>query len=306
TAIITGANTGIGLSTARTLLHLHPRTLILACRNLPSASTARDTLLASYPSTKTNIITKHLDLSSYASVRSFTREITSEVENLDLLVLNAGSAFFADFQLGNEGRERTVQNMFLSNVLLLLGLLPLLEKSAGRVTWVGSRRAYEIITRSHPDTTFLNIESGSILDWFDREEGYDMMNRYGEVKFLCLAFFYELATRLQQRGGEGGGRVILNMICPGAVRTNLARNLPVWYRPLVWVFQKLVSRSAEEAGVLVVRAGVVVGGESHGVFFGDHEVERVHPFFESDEGKRVVKGIWQETMQEMKRVGVVP
>ncbi|PYI11880.1 NAD(P)-binding protein [Aspergillus sclerotiicarbonarius CBS 121057] len=311
TAIITGSNTGIGLSTARHLLSLHPKTLILACRNTTSATSTRSTLLSEFPSTTTTILIKHLDLSTYASVRSFAKEIRSEVDILDLLVLNAGSAFFADFKIGEEGRERTVQNMFLCNALLVLELLDKLTESKGRVTWVGSRRAYEPMQQH----TLHNIGSGSgsILDLFDQKEGYDMMRRYGEAKFLCLGFFYELARRVKDKQTEGDGegkgkgkKVVVNMVCPGAVRSSLARNLPLSYRPLVWLYQRLVSRSPEEGAVLVLNAGLVVGEESHGVFFGDDKVERMHPFFESQEGKQILKSIWQETMAELKKVVVIP
>ncbi|PWY69747.1 putative short-chain dehydrogenase/reductase family protein [Aspergillus heteromorphus CBS 117.55] len=269
TAIVTGGNTGIGLAVARELLRLQCKTLILACRDATRAEAARQTLLAEFPSLPRDTVQlRSLDLDSYSSVHNFAAEIRRDIPVVDLLVLNAGAGFFPAMQSSAESHERTIQTMYLSNVLLLLSLLPHLEASkqksgrVARVTWVGSRKAYEV-----PARQAFPGDGQSVLAYYDDPEHYDLMTRYGEAKHLCLAFFYELCRRITR------DQVVVNMVCPGAVATELARNVPAIYQPIVWVMHKVVSRSPEKAAWLVVNAAVVAGDDSHGVFFGDEKIE---------------------------------
>ncbi|PYH97288.1 short-chain dehydrogenase/reductase family protein [Aspergillus ellipticus CBS 707.79] len=301
TAIVTGGNTGIGLGVARELLRLQCKTLILACRSPSRAESARQSLLAEFPSLPPDTIQfKSLDLDSYTSVQNFVAEIRRDVPVVDLLVLNAGAGFFPTLETSAEHHERTIQTMYLSNVLLLLSLLPHLEASkdkSGRVshvTWVGSRMIYPIIQKN-----VLPADDESILGYFDNPEHYVMMERYGQSKLLCLAFFYELCQRL------GRDRVIMNMVCPGAVATELARYMPLVYKPLVWVYYKLVNRTTEKGAWLVLNPSLVAGAHSHGAFYGDENVEPVHPFFKTEAGSHLQRRVWEETMVEMGKTQLV-
>jgi NAD(P)-dependent dehydrogenase (short-subunit alcohol dehydrogenase family) len=79
TAIVTGANSGIGLVTARTLAE-HGAKVILAVRNVEAGHAAAGRMPGA---TQVHA----LDLASLASVRSFAARIDTSV---DLLVNNAG------------------------------------------------------------------------------------------------------------------------------------------------------------------------------------------------------------------------
>ena len=86
TALVTGANTGIGYETARVLAERGARVL-LGCRVAERAQAARDRILALHP--KAEVVLLSLDLGSLASVRSAADEVSGEAR-LDLLINNAG------------------------------------------------------------------------------------------------------------------------------------------------------------------------------------------------------------------------
>lgn len=95
TAIITGANTGLGYETARQLLALNLSTVILAVRNISKGETAKNALVAD-SAVKTHnpdavIKVVQLDMDDYASVKTFASKVKAEVPALHLLLLNAGN-----------------------------------------------------------------------------------------------------------------------------------------------------------------------------------------------------------------------
>src|SRR5438067_108857 len=87
TAVVTGANTGIGYETARALAE-RGATVILACRDSRKAEQAASRIKAGDARARVEVV--DLDLASLASVRSAAGEIRSAAPSLDLLVNNAG------------------------------------------------------------------------------------------------------------------------------------------------------------------------------------------------------------------------
>lgn len=87
TAIVTGANTGIGLETAR-MLALKGANVVLACRNPEKGEAALTRIRAENPKGETSLAA--LDLSDLDSVAAFATAFASKYERLDLLVNNAG------------------------------------------------------------------------------------------------------------------------------------------------------------------------------------------------------------------------
>lgn len=89
TVLITGANSGLGLETAREILHSKPERLILAVRDLGKGNEARKLLAGANPS-GAKIDVRKLDQSSFQSVQAFVAGL--EGERVDIAILNAGSS----------------------------------------------------------------------------------------------------------------------------------------------------------------------------------------------------------------------
>ena len=87
TVFITGANSGLGYYTAKALAEKNAHVL-LACRSLEKANSAIEKLKSLNPEGKFTPI--ELDLSDLNNVSETVSKISSEFENLDLLINNAG------------------------------------------------------------------------------------------------------------------------------------------------------------------------------------------------------------------------
>lgn len=241
TAVVTGANSGIGRETARELARLGHH-VVLLCRNEERAAEAKADIDASVDGASTEVV--RCDLSSQADVRRAAAELLDRLDRLDLLVNNAG--------IEVRKRERTAEGvdvMLATNhigpFLLTRLLLPLLERSAPSRIVVVASDAHKF-SKLH-------------LDDLQAERGYGLLGlpRYGETKLMNLLFTRELARRI-----EGTG-VTVNAVHPGAVSTNLGAP-PKLVAALVSRFMK-----TPEAGALTtlhVATDPALAGVSGGYF----------------------------------------
>src|ERR1043166_1434044 len=86
-ALVTGANSGLGLQTARALAAKGAH-VVLACRGEAKALAAMAAIRAQVPNAKLEFLS--LDLSDLDSVRAAAGEFATRHERLDLLINNAG------------------------------------------------------------------------------------------------------------------------------------------------------------------------------------------------------------------------
>lgn len=126
TLIVTGANTGLGLETARHFVRLGAEKVILAVRTL---SKGEEAAKAIEQSTGRQDVTEvwQLDMSNFQSVQEFARRAQG-LDRVDAIVENAGVAR-SNFSL-EEGFESTVTVNVVSTFLLALNMMPILRKSA--------------------------------------------------------------------------------------------------------------------------------------------------------------------------------
>ena len=96
TAIITGANKGIGLAVAKDLIAKNYQ-VILACRDTVKGKMAEEFL-------GSNTTFLELDLSKPSSINQFVNQINSDYSEIDVLYNNAG-LIYKDFELTEEGYE---------------------------------------------------------------------------------------------------------------------------------------------------------------------------------------------------------
>jgi retinol dehydrogenase-11 len=198
TAIVTGANTGIGYVTALDFAKRGCR-VILACRNRDRANDAKNKIVSL--TGNENVVVKLIDMESLASVREFAKDINTTESRLDILVNNAGAADLPD-KTTEDGLQVEMAINYFSPFLLTNLLLNLLKASApSRVVNVSSALAKLI--RS------LNLDE---LNKFDGD-----WNLYNKSKLCNIYFTQELARRL-----EGTG-VTTYSLHPGAVHTDFQR-----------------------------------------------------------------------------------
>ncbi|MGP5929314.1 oxidoreductase [Corynebacterium glyciniphilum] len=200
TAIITGANSGLGLVTATELAH-HGANVVLAVRNTTAGESAVATIRAATAGGKVSV--RELDLASLNSVRDFAAHMSNELDRIDLLVNNAGLVILGDRKTTSNGFELHLGTNHLGHFALVGRLLPLLE--LGR-----SPRVVSLSSLSH---------KGAHLDFDDimHEKTWDASAAYGASKLANTVFGIELDRRLRATGSP----VISTLAHPGVSRSNL-------------------------------------------------------------------------------------
>lgn len=272
TAIVTGASNGIGTEIAAQLLERGVSTTVLAVRDVKKGEATRKLLLArnsiKHANPEAVIKIMKLDTENYGSVQSFAQNFLAEHSELHLLMLNAGIGILKRDLVSN-GHEKTIQVNYLSNVLLTLELLPILNKTADtigqptRITWTGSRM-HESSALAKGKAPLKPGET--VLGHFDTEESFIPFSRYSDSKLICLLFLFELKKHLD------GDKVIHNSFCPGMVNTGMSDVLPIYLRLPMNLVKAIRARPVEVAGWTAINAAVVVGRESHGKFLMDKNI----------------------------------
>lgn len=202
-AIVTGANSGIGYETARTLA-VKGATVVMACRNLEKANLAANEIRLGNKQAKLDII--QLDLADLASVRKFAATFKARYTSLDLLINNAG-IMIPPFTQTRDGFEVQFGANHLGH-FALTGLLldALLATPNARIVNVSSG--------AH------RMGTGTIdFDNLNAEKGYNPRNAYAQSKLANLLFTLEL----NQRFVEIGADVRATAAHPGWTVTGLQR-----------------------------------------------------------------------------------
>ena len=211
TAIVTGANSGIGFETAQALA-AKGAAVVMACRNLSKAAAAAEAIREAVPGAKLEIL--ELDLADLASVRSFAEAFSRTYDTLDLLINNAG-VMVPPFSKTKDGFELQFGANHLGH-FALTGLL------LDRLTATPGARVVNVSSGAHRfgKMDFDNLQS---------EKGYKPWQAYGRSKLANLLFTLELQKHLTARGAD----TLAVAAHPGGTKTNLQNNMSGLLRPLM-------------------------------------------------------------------------
>jgi NAD(P)-dependent dehydrogenase (short-subunit alcohol dehydrogenase family) len=244
-AVVTGANSGIGLIAARELAK-HGARVILACRNTEKGHAAAAEIAAAAPA-GADVEVRELDLGNLESVQSFASTI--EDKRLDLLVNNAG-IMMPPRQTTTDGFELQFGTNHLGHFALTALLLERLAAAdAARVV------------------TLSSIEhKGGKLDFDDlqAESGYSPRSAYQQSKLANAAFGIELDRRL--RAAESP--VLSVLAHPGYSATNLQSTGPTGpAKAVMRISNRVIAQSAERGALPTLYAATapdVQGGAYYG------------------------------------------
>lgn len=181
------------------------------------------------------IVTRKLDLSSFASVREFARQVNSEEERLDVLIHNAGTAQLFKKMVTEDGVEMTMATNQYGPFLLTHLLIDLLKRSKPSRIIIVASQLY-VLARLNLD----NVNPTTSLP------GY----LYYVSKYANIVFSLELARRL-----EGSG-VTVNCLHPGLISTGIWKALPPPFSWMLSFLLNLLSKTVEQGAQTTIHLAV--------------------------------------------------
>jgi NAD(P)-dependent dehydrogenase (short-subunit alcohol dehydrogenase family) len=215
-AVVTGANSGLGLVTATELARGGAH-VVLAVRDTAAGEEAARRMGGS-------VEVRELDLASLDSVRRFAARLVADHPAIDLLVNNAGLVLLGPRRTTADGFELQLGTNMLGH-FALTGLLldSLTAAPAARVVSLSS------ITHKNAHLDFDDL-------MFER--GYRAASAYGRSKLATTLFGLELDRRLRAAGSP----VISVLAHPGMTRTNLT--------PRAWEHLGRLGKALASAGLV--------------------------------------------------------
>ena len=240
-AIVTGANSGMGMATAQALSD-KGATVIMLCRSEERGRRAI-ALLTEEKDRKLDLMI--CDLGDFSSIRSFARNVKERYPQVDILVNNAGFISL-DRQETRDGIERQFGINHLGHFLLTTLLLDRMP--------AGSR--------------IVNVASGAHkvgrihFDDINLRHGYNVVKAYSQSKLANVLFTRELAARVKDRG------ITVNCCHPGAVATNMGVDRETGFgKTITGLLKPFFLTPAEGAATAVYLASDESAGHITGGYF---------------------------------------
>lgn len=260
TAIVTGANSGIGKETAHSLA-MNGYRLVMICRNQEKAAAARQDIINETGNEQVDILL--CDLSSMKDVKATAEKIRDSYSEIDRLVNNAGILPDGERRETEEGLELTFAVNHMAYFLLTRELMPLLE--------------------STPKSRVINVASDASRsgtfnpDNLQLQSGYSTMKAYGNSKLFNIMFTRQLAKEID------GKDITTYSLHPGVVNTNFASDSDSWFAKFFNIGRFLMrspEKGAETSVYLCLEEGIE---HLSGLYFRDKKPVKPVKAAQSDE-----------------------
>lgn len=246
TAVVTGANSGLGLVTALELARRGAR-VIMAVRSTDKGEAAAQEIRGEVARAELEV--RALDLSSLESVQAFANDLDLDGGRLDLLINNAG-IMMTPQQTTHDGHELQFGTNHLGH-FALTGLL---------LDQVQSAEAGRVVTLSSIEHKSGHIE----FDDLQSQNGYAPRKAYQQSKLANALFGVELDRRLRAAGSSA----ISVLAHPGYSATNLQSTGPTGVmKHLMSVGNRVIAQGADKGALPTLYAATapdVEGGDYYG------------------------------------------
>ncbi|KAJ1674131.1 hypothetical protein EV182_003901 [Spiromyces aspiralis] len=230
-AIITGANTGIGYETAKSIA-LAGYYVVMACLKEEKPELSRDQLIRETGLTDSFEVI-HINLVSLRSIDAFVNEFKKRGLPINLIIANAGVMMLPKYIQTEDGLESQFQINYLGHFYLITSLLDIIKQS-------DNPRPRILILSSIVIHFADKFDYDLILD----KNKYSYNHCYFTSKMASVMFSKVLARRL-----EGTG-ITVNSLHPGVAATGLYRHLP---NQIFWkYFNRYTNINAYEASATSV------------------------------------------------------
>jgi NAD(P)-dependent dehydrogenase (short-subunit alcohol dehydrogenase family) len=230
--LITGASSGLGFATAIQLAKLGAK-VIMACRSgIPGKGEE-----VKKQSGSSEVYMHHVNLSDMDSILNLVSEIKENYGKIDILICNAAI-------VPNKSRKTKhgLEEMFMVNYLAKFILVnKLLDNGCldQEGDWIP--RIIVVASESHRNPKEFRWDSFAEYEEFGMKKTVEY---YGYYKLFLTTFVNELSRRLNP---DGVTNKSVFSLCPGPVNSNIAREAPAIFQPLLKITFKLFFRSPEKA-----------------------------------------------------------
>lgn len=282
TAVVTGANGGLGFETAKQLAGAGAH-VVMAARNQEKARGAFQLIKEAHPDASIEIV--ELDLGSLASVEKAAKTITTGHPVVDILVNNAGLMALPERRT-EDGFEMQFGVNHLGHWALTSRLMPnLLAADAARIVNVTSM-AHHTLAQLDPSNPHLEGE-------------YDPWKAYGQSKLAN----YHFTLGLQRAFDEAGVSAMSLMAHPGLTNSDLqSRTVREGGPGGTWEnIAGRIGMSVSEGALPQLRAATdpaASGGEMYGPRFGMAGVPVRRPVLRKIGLDQAIADLWQVSERE--------
>ena len=284
TAVVTGANGGLGLASAKALAG-HGAHVVMAARNQTKAASARDEILAAHPDASLEIV--ELDLGSLASVKSAADAIAAKHTRIDILMCNAGVMAMPQGTT-EDGFDTQMGTNVLGHWALLSHLLPIVVATPGARVVTLSSTAQHMGRAIDPDDPHLR-------------RNFDAWRMYGNTKLAMR----HLAVGLQEQFERAGVDAKALSAQPGLTNSDLQTTTHAegGAGPMGAFFEwqtKTMGMSTERGALSQLRAATdpkAPGGGFYGPLFGTNGPPVRKPLVRPG-SDAAVKALWQVAERE--------
>jgi NAD(P)-dependent dehydrogenase (short-subunit alcohol dehydrogenase family) len=246
TAVVTGANSGLGEATARELARAGAE-VVLACRNTEKADAAAAAIRETVPSASVSV--EPLDLADLSSIRAFAGRFSARRGGLDLLINNAG--------VMAPPRSETADGFELQFGTNHLGHFALTGLLLGALEGREDARVVTVSSSGH--------KVGRMrFDDLQGEHRYWRWNAYCQSKLANLLFMRELERRLR----AAGSTVSSFAAHPGYSDTNLQYAAPPALERAIFAITNRLAAQGADFGALPTLYAATLDGLEGGTYVG--------------------------------------
>jgi len=229
--LITGSSSGLGFATAIELAKLGAEVIMAVRSGIPEKGEA-----VKQKSGSDKVYMHHVDLSDFDSIQNLVKEIKSQYGKLDIVICNA-----AVVAKKSRKTKSGLEQMFMVNYVAKFELINLLLKND----------CIHTDGKEIPRLIFVDSESHrnpeqfkwDVFGKYTEHSIGKTVELYGYYKLLLVTFARELSRKLNPDKTEYS----VFSLCPGPVNSNIAREAPAIFKPLLRLVFSIFFRSPKKA-----------------------------------------------------------
>ncbi len=229
--LITGSSSGLGLATAIELAKLGAEVIMAVRSGIPDKMEE-----VKRKSSSEKVFIHHVNLSDFDSIHKLVTELKNQYGQLDIVICNAALVASKSRKTKN-GQEQMFTVNYLAKFLFVNLLL---KNDCLNTNGPDLPRIIFVASESHRNPKVFN------WDDFGKYKSHSIgktVELYGYYKLLLVSLAREFSRRLN----SGKVNISVFSLCPGPVNSNIAREAPVIFKPLLRLVFSIFFKSAKKA-----------------------------------------------------------